>query len=237
MSLTIAVLIASLAAYAVGSVPSAFLAAKFTLGIDIRQQGSGNVGATNVARVLGAKWGILVLLLDCLKGLLPVLLLPPLLLAGESPEIGQMQVASGLAAVLGHIFPCWLGFRGGKGVATALGVGIIIGPIATMWALAVFAISFLASRIVALASMLAAIVFAVAELWWLQPNPFSHENWSRAAFSLFVPLLILVRHRTNLARLMHGEESQFCTAETAHKVQNSNTSGEQNSNVQTPLDG
>ena len=167
-----------------------------------------------------------------------MLLLPPLLLAEESPEIGQVQVASGLTAVLGHIFPCWLGFRGGKGVATALGVGMIIGPIATMWALAVFAISFLASRIVALASMLAAIAFAVAELWWLlQPNPFSHENWSQAAFSLFVPLLILVRHRTNLARLVHGEESQFCTADTARKAQDSNTTGEQNSNVQTPLDG
>src|SRR5690606_37197450 len=101
--------------------PFSLLIARWFGGIDLRQHGSGNVGATNVARTLGFKWGLLALLLDALKGLLPTWGLPLLLFEGDVSR-DHAQVVAGLAAIVGHMFPCWLGFRGGKGVATALGV-------------------------------------------------------------------------------------------------------------------
>ena len=202
MSSTAAILIASIAAYAVGSVPFAFLVAKFTLGIDIRQQGSGNVGATNVARVLGAKWGILVLLLDCLKGLLPVLLLPLLLLAEESPEIGQVQVASGLAAVLGHIFPCWLGFRGGKGVATLRGAFGLLVPVPAAVGTGVLVVTAAVGCMMSLASLLGSMALVVTA--WLRDEP----SYSVAA-ALLAAIVIVWRHRENIRRITRGEEAKL----------------------------
>ncbi len=210
MDSTTAGLIVCVAAYAVGSLPFGYLTAKTVAGKDIRQHGSGNIGATNVIRVLGVKWGVLVLLLDCLKGLLPVLLLPPLVAwAAESPEYNHLKVACGVAAILGHVFPCWLGLRGGKGVATALGVVCVLAPRATLAAIAVFAVCLLAFRIVSLGSLLAAMAFAACQMVLMQPDPFSAENWSLATFSLAIPLLIVYRHRGNLARLLRGEEPRF----------------------------
>ena len=203
--------VAVIASYAIGSLPFGYFTARFVAGTDIRKQGSGNIGATNIARVLGTKWGMLVLLLDCLKGLLPVLLLPRLLVAHDEPSFVhvQVQVLCGGAAIAGHMFPCWLGFRGGKGVATTLGVILVLSWEATLGAVAVFAVSFAASRIVSLSSMLAAIAFAGCQLWLLGPHPFSHQHWSLAAFSLFVPTLIVIRHRTNVMRILRGEEPRF----------------------------
>jgi acyl phosphate:glycerol-3-phosphate acyltransferase len=200
--------VALVIAYLVGSLPFGLLIGRYVAGVDIRQAGSGNIGATNVARVLGKRLGLIVLILDCLKGALPTALLPGLLSNSASLRL-HLAVVSGTAAILGHMFPCWLKFRGGKGVATALGVALALGPISTAAAFVVFVVCMLLTRIVSLSSMLAAGTFCAAELWQLRPSPFGNETWSLAAFSTFVPLLIIVRHRSNLARLLQGTEPKF----------------------------
>jgi glycerol-3-phosphate acyltransferase PlsY len=197
-----------LCAYCAGSIPFSLLIGRWVGGIDLRQHGSGNVGATNVARTLGLKWGLVALLLDALKGLLPTWGLP-LLFFGDAAAMSHAQVAAGVAAIIGHMFPCWLGFRGGKGVATALGVVVVIGWQATLAAFAVFALMFAASRIVSLSSILAVLAYAVTEMIVLRPDPFSTANWSRASFALAVPALIIFRHRSNIVRLLKGEEHRF----------------------------
>lgn len=213
MSPTVAALVTVLAAYFAGSLPFGLLIGRWFKGIDIRKAGSGNIGATNVARVLGTKWGAACLLLDALKGLLPTLLLPMAFTAmtdGASPGMaGHVRVACGMATIVGHMFPCWLGFRGGKGVATALGVVLVVAPVATLAAFAIFAVTFAASRIVSLASIVAAVAFALCAMLLLRPDPFSAETWSRAAFSLLIPTLIILRHRSNIRRLLKGAEPRF----------------------------
>ncbi len=196
-----------LAAYVCGSIPFGLLIARMVRGIDLREHGSRNIGATNTGRVLGAKWGLLVLLLDALKGLLPTLLLPMLL--AKSSLVNHLQVGCGIAAILGHMFPVWLGFRGGKGVATSLGVISVVTPHGTVAAVIVFALTFAASRIVSLSSLLAAIALGLAQFVLLWPAPFSPETWSVALFSLLAPLLVILRHRSNIARLLKGEEQPF----------------------------
>ncbi len=197
------------AAYFVGSLPFGYLVGRIVSGEDIRKLGSGNIGATNVGRVLGAKWGMFVLVLDAFKGLLPVWGLPRLAMTPDDPDFLHLRVACALATIIGHIFPCWLGFRGGKGVATALGVVVILGPWASLAALVVFVATFALKRIVSLGSILAAVAFAVAQMILLWPEAFSKTTWSLGAFSLFVPALIIVRHRSNLGRLWRGEEPRF----------------------------
>lgn len=205
----VAIPLALIAAYLVGSIPFSLLIGRWVGGIDLRRHGSRNVGATNVARTLGLKWGLLALALDALKGLAPVLLFPELFLGSEHSVLGHLRVGCGLAAICGHMFPCWLGFRGGKGVATALGVVAVLAPWATLAAFGVFAVTFAASRIVSLSSILASVAFAIAEFTLLRAEAFSGTNWSLALFSLAVPALIIFRHRSNLVRLARGEEPRF----------------------------
>jgi acyl phosphate:glycerol-3-phosphate acyltransferase len=208
MSLTLALAIAFVVAYLIGSLPFGLLIARFVAGVDIRQSGSGNIGATNVARVLGKRLGLTVLVLDCLKGAVPTIVLPICL--AEGPVARQhLAVLSGTAAIWGHMFPCWLKFRGGKGVATALGVALALAPLSTAGAFVVFALSVALTRIVSLSSVLAACTFCGVELWQLRPEPFGDTTWSLAAFSTLVPLLIIFRHRSNLARLLRGTEPRF----------------------------
>tara|TARA_R110002111_G_scaffold107056_2_gene165455 strand:+ start:20423 stop:21115 length:693 start_codon:yes stop_codon:yes gene_type:complete len=195
--------------YLAGSVPFGLLTAKLVAGTDIRKVGSGNIGATNVARTLGAKWGIVVLLLDAMKGLLPVLFIPPLFVNSDSPDFDQVRVLSGVATILGHMFPVWLGFRGGKGVATSLGVILVLGPWSTLIAVGAFALTFLASRIVALSSIIAATAFGVAQFIQLGSSALTQEKWGLATFSIAVPLLIIARHWSNLGRILRGEEKKF----------------------------
>ncbi len=195
--------------YLAGSIPFGLLVARLVSGTDIRKVGSGNIGATNVARTLGAKWGVLVLLLDALKGLLPVLLIPPLFAASDSPDFDHVCVLSGVATILGHMFPLWLGFRGGKGVATSLGVILVLAPWSTLIAVTAFALTFLISRIVALSSVAAATAFGVAQFTQLGSSAFTQEKWSLTAFSIAVPLLIIARHWSNLGRILRGEEKKF----------------------------
>ncbi len=207
MSLPLLVALTAVAGYFAGALPFGYLTARFAAGIDIRQQGSGNIGATNIGRVLGPKWGILVLLLDCLKGLLPVLIMPSVVPEFAETSAQHLQVLCGLCTIVGHMFPVWLRFCGGKGVATALGVVLAIGGWAALAAFVVFAISFGLSRIVSLSSMCAATTFAAVQMWLLYP--FAAETWSTGVFSLLVPALIIWRHRTNFARLLRGEEQKF----------------------------
>jgi glycerol-3-phosphate acyltransferase PlsY len=227
MNTNLAGLIVAAIAYLAGSLPFGFLTARFAAGIDIRSKGSGNIGATNVARVLGSKYGIFVLCLDCLKGLLPVLLLPMLFErlvsdVSASGAVNHVRVVCGVMTIVGHMFPCWLQFRGGKGVATALGVILVISWQATLAAFLVFVLFFVTTRIVSLGSILASVTFAGFQMWWLMPEPFSESNWSEAAFSLVIPLLIIYRHRSNLVRLLKGEEPRF---KSGGKDPNSDSTG------------
>jgi len=197
------------ASYLAGSIPFGLVVANLVSGTDIRKVGSGNIGATNVARTLGAKWGILVLLLDALKGLLPVLFIPTLFVNPDSSNFDNVRVLSGVATILGHMFPVWLAFRGGKGVATSLGVILVLGPWSTLTAVIAFALTFLGSRIVALSSIVAAIAFGISQFIQLRPIAFTEEKWGLIVFSIAVPLLIVVRHWSNLGRIMRGEEKRF----------------------------
>ena len=196
-------------AYFSGSLPFGLIVARLAKGIDIREHGSKNIGATNVTRVLGAKWGALCFVLDVLKGALPVLL-PRVILAADDPHRVHWQVAAGLLSILGHMFPIWLGFHGGKGVATALGVVVMLAnPTATAITFGAFVACFAATRIVSISSITAAVTFVVAQFYFLWPQPFRVETWSIATFSLAVPTLIIVKHRSNIGRLLRGEEPRF----------------------------
>ena len=203
------VLIVLIGAYLAGSLPFGLIVARVAKGIDIREHGSKNIGATNVTRVLGAKWGALCFVLDVLKGGLPVYL-PRLLLTAEDSNRVHWQVAAGLLAILGHMFPIWLGFHGGKGVATALGVVVMLAkPLSTTITFGAFVACFATTRIVSISSIIAAVTFAIAQMYFLWPQPFREQSWSIACFSLAVPTLIIVKHRSNIVRLLRGEEPRF----------------------------
>ena len=193
------------AAYLVGAVPFGLLVARHLCGVDIRTRGSGNIGATNVGRELGWKWGGLVLVFDALKGLLPTLL-PVWLTDLTGTPLQNAMLGCGTAAVVGHMFPVYLRFRGGKGVATGLGVAAGALPWPTLAAFVVFAVLTLLLRYVGLSSTAAALTFAAVQLFREGSAMFTADRWPVAAFSLGVPVLIVWRHRGNLRRLLRGEE-------------------------------
>ncbi|MCA8994103.1 MAG: glycerol-3-phosphate 1-O-acyltransferase PlsY [Planctomycetaceae bacterium] len=201
--------------YGVGSIPFSLLIAKWVKGIDLRQVGSGNVGATNVGRAIGWKWGFLALLLDALKGLLPTAFLPQLLQGQPSPLDTHLAVLAGAAAILGHLFPIWLGFRGGKGVATALGVILVLAPWGTLCAAVAFLLLVGITRIVSIGSIMAALSFALFELVRGGRELWSSDSCSLGVFSVVVPLAIIVMHRSNIRRLLDGNEPGFGSAKKA----------------------
>ena len=209
MTPTILGLLAVIGSYLVGAIPCGFLVARSVLHDDIRNHGSGNIGATNVGRVLGWRWGSLVLLLDALKGGIPTYFLPRLAMASDEFAFVHWSVACGVAAVLGHMFPCWLKFRGGKGVATALGVVVVLSPWASLAALVVFVIVLLSSRYMSLSSMTASVTFSLTSLTLLWPAGLGGRNASLTAFSVLVPALIVFQHRSNIGRLLRGEENRL----------------------------
>jgi glycerol-3-phosphate acyltransferase PlsY len=182
-------------AYLLGSIPTGFLLGSFS-GIDIRKTGSGNVGATNVARVVGKKQGVITLLVDVAKGFIPVLI---------ASRLGFDLTVTGLvalAALVGHLYPVFLKFQGGKGVATALGIFLAAAPLASLALVVVFAVVMLAWRWVSLASMVAAGAAPLVLLIFSYPSPL-------VVLGLMIALLIIFRHRENIRRLRSGAEPKF----------------------------
>lgn len=201
-----------LAAYLIGSIPFGYLAGKLLHKKDIRTGGSGSIGATNALRQYGLKTGIMVLVLDLLKGLLVASLLLYVVpdLMGRSglavPAARFVFLLPALAVILGHMFPVSLNFKGGKGVATAAGVFLILAPVPLLIALVVFVIVTAAGRYVSLGSILAAVALVVAEaLWNLLRKDAPGFPW----LTLIVALLVIYKHRQNIQRLLAGRENRL----------------------------
>lgn len=195
-------------AYLVGAIPFGYLIARGR-GVDILHQGSGNIGATNVGRVLGRRFGILVFLLDFAKGAMPTALalaLPGWLDLPIPPE--HLGVAAGLAAFLGHLFPVYLRFHGGKGVATGAGVVAVLLPGPALAALVTWLVVVTATRYVSLASLIAAAVMVLGRLFG-STQPFSPANRVVTGFTLVVAILVFYRHRSNVLRLAQGTENRI----------------------------
>jgi acyl phosphate:glycerol-3-phosphate acyltransferase len=195
-------IIAACLAYLLGSVPSSVWLGKALKGVDLREHGSGNAGATNAFRVLGKPIGTVVLLLDMSKGFLAVQLafLQHMFLPGSENWI-LLRIGLGLLAVTGHIFPVFARFRGGKGVATMTGVALALHPYAALAAMGVYLLVFLIGRISALSSLIAVLTYPVWIIW-----VFHSPSLSLRLFSLFVVVLVLITHRSNILRLIRGEE-------------------------------
>lgn len=192
------------AAYLLGSVPTAVWTGRIFHGIDVREHGSGNAGATNVMRVLGVRTGVPVLLIDMLKGWMAVSLLKLQTMIGAGEEIYMLlSVLLGILAVTGHIFPVFAGFRGGKGVATISGVCFALHPAATAAALGVFILVLLLSQYVSLGSMSAGVSFPV---WVIVV--FQSPHISLWVFSLVAAVLLVLTHRKNIRRLMSRQENR-----------------------------
>ena len=207
-----------LAAYVIGSTPFGAIIARFH-GVNIRDHGSGNVGATNVGRVIGAKWGLLCFGLDVLKGFGPTLGAGWLLtgLSGDVPQLNQQLcwVLVALGTVLGHVFSFWLKFRGGKGVATGLGAVLGVWPFLTaagVAALVAWILTTFISRYVSLASVLAALLFPLLFVGWnyLRGDWQTVQYlWPLGLFAVMITLVIVVRHRSNISRLLAGTENKI----------------------------
>lgn len=197
-------IVAFILAYLIGSIPTAVIVGKTFYGIDVREYGSGNAGATNTFRVLGKKAGIPVLLIDVLKGSIAVLL-AKFFTGNILSEAGlvNLELSLGIAAVLGHVFPVYVGFRGGKGIATLLGVMLAVQPNAALMAAGVFLLVFLITKFVSLGSMTAAISFPVIVI-----VVFKSTIPSLVIFSLFIAILVLITHQKNIERLIRREESK-----------------------------
>ncbi|MEN8229576.1 MAG: glycerol-3-phosphate 1-O-acyltransferase PlsY [Bacteroidota bacterium] len=191
-----------LLAYLLGSIPSSVWLGKWLKGVDLREHGSGNAGATNAFRVLGKPIGIAVLALDMLKGFLSVNLshLQDAILP-ESESWMILRIALGFLAVAGHIFPLFAGFNGGKGVATMAGVGLAVHPYAALAAMGIYLLVFLVFRLSALGSLTAVSSYP---LWVILV--FQSEYKAIWVFSIAVPILIFITHRSNIARLIRGKE-------------------------------
>jgi len=193
-------------AYLIGSIPTAVWVSKGVFGMDIREYGSGNAGATNTFRVLGPKAGSFVMLVDMIKGVMAVRLA---LLVGyyQNPEhltqLVNLQIGLGLAAVVGHIFPIWAGFRGGKGIATLFGLVLAIQPLVAICCVAVFLLILFLTRYVSLSSIIASIAFPILILFiFNEPETFYR------IFAIAVALMVVLTHQKNIFRLLNGNESK-----------------------------
>ena len=192
-------------AYLVGGIPFSYLAGTLTKGIDLRQHGSGNLGASNTYRILGGKIALVVLVLDIAKGLLPVLL-------ARTFDVGDMepyhQIAAAVGAVLGHLFSPYLRFSGGKGIATSAGAFAGLAPWAFLFALIVFLLVFAARRIVSLASLCAALTLPIAV--YVTSRVGLAPSYSTVLLgSMLVMLFVVVKHRGNIRRLRAGTEPRL----------------------------
>lgn len=197
--------LALILAYLIGSIPSAVWIGKFLYGVDVRNSGSGNSGATNTFRVLGKKAGIPVLILDIFKGWLAVQL--SYVIGDFRPEtqlFENFQFLLGLFSVIGHIFPIFAQFRGGKGIATILGAMIAIHYQAALLSIAVFLIVFLSTHYVSLSSIIGALIFPISIIFI-----FNYSSPTFVLYSFLVWILVLITHQKNIERLLSNKESKI----------------------------
>jgi len=210
-------ILAILLAYIIGATPFGFLAGKIIKGVDVRDHGSGNIGATNVFRVIGKPAGIAVFVLDFLKGFLPVYLIHNAAEIGFMAGVGEdfprwLGILAALATILGHNFTFWLGFKGGKGIATSAGAITALMPGAVGIALVTWIILMVATRYVAVASIGSAIAIPIAiAVMQLRSGGI---YWPMMAFGIAVASLAIVRHRSNIGRLRAGTEHRMGTPKT-----------------------
>lgn len=198
-------LVLIIVSYIIGSIPTALIVSRRFFGIDIRDYGSGNMGATNTFRVLGSRYGTMVMVIDILKGMAAVMLynIIPFYLNHEL-ERTNLMLGLGLAAVAGHIFPVFAGFRGGKGVATLLGMVLAIQPVIAVSCIGIFVLVLFLTRYVSLSSILAAVALPICVLWiWNE-----HEVFYRV-FALIVAILVILTHQKNIGRILRGVESRI----------------------------
>ncbi len=192
-------------AYVAGSIPTAVWVGKLFHGIDVREHGSGNAGATNTIRVLGWKTGVPVMIVDLAKGWLGASLPGMLNAAPEgSSTLLALKIACGMAAIIGHVFPLMAGFRGGKGVATTFGVLLALHPALTLSCAAVFLAVLLLTGYVSLSSMTAGIMFPI-----LLMTVFETPSLLFKVFSVLIAIALLLTHYKNIGRLLRGEEKRF----------------------------
>jgi acyl phosphate:glycerol-3-phosphate acyltransferase len=193
-------------AYLIGSIPTALIISKRYFGVDIRDYGSGNMGATNTFRVLGKKYGTIVMVCDILKGMAAVGLfnLMPYYIHGiNSLERTNFMIGLGLSSVLGHIFPVWANFKGGKGVATLFGMILAIQPVVAVSCIGVFLLVLFLTRFVSLSSILAGIMLPISVLWIWNEDEILYR-----IFALLVAVLIIFTHQKNIIKLLRGAETR-----------------------------
>jgi glycerol-3-phosphate acyltransferase PlsY len=188
------------AGYLCGSIPFGYLLTKLVVGVDVRTVGSGNIGGTNAARAGGKKLGVAVILLDAAKAILPILVARAVLPAAPASE--RWVVAVAFAAFVGHLFPVWLRFRGGKGVATALGIFVVLAPAAALAAVVGYAVGYGATRISSVGSLTGTAVCVAAA--FAVYGPARPVSWAALALGA----LVFLRHRANIRRILSGEEQR-----------------------------
>jgi glycerol-3-phosphate acyltransferase PlsY len=191
-------------AYLIGSIPTALIISKKYFGIDIRDYGSGNMGATNTFRVLGKRYGTIVMICDILKGMAAVSLFYflPFYLNNELARTNFM-IGLGLASVIGHVFPIFAGFKGGKGVATLFGMVLVVQPIVAICCVVVFLLALFLTRYVSLSSVLGAIMLPISVLWiW------NEEESLYRFFALIIAVMVVLTHQKNIGRILRGVETR-----------------------------
>lgn len=199
-------IIAVILAYLIGSVPTSVWIGRIFYHVDIRTMGSGNAGATNTIRVLGYKAGIPVLIFDVFKGWLAVYIANFFWTdTGQFPDFIDLKIILAITAVMGHIFPVYVGFKGGKGIATLLGIGIALYPLGALIAVLIFVTTLIITGYVSVSSITASITFPIIEIFILGHNEFVSLIMLAIAVAVFVP----ITHRKNIKRLIKGEESKF----------------------------
>lgn len=207
--------LAIVASYLLGSIPAGYLVGRMK-GVDLRQHGSGNVGATNVVRLIGKPWGIGVFVFDFLKGFVPAFFLAPWVATrhGIGWSTDAVALTLGLAAMVGHVFPIWLGLRGGKGVATSAGFFAGICPAAIAITLAIWYVLLRATRYVSVASMVASACLPVVFVLWVGTDAAFGERRVVTILAATLAALIVYLHRANIGRLLKGEELRVGSART-----------------------
>lgn len=197
-------IISPVISYFIGSIPFGFIVARVAKGIDIRQAGSGNPGATNVWRVMGKKYGILVFMLDMMKGFLPVLIFD-YVTSGQSRSL--YTILCGVGVILGHTFPVFLGFKGGKAAATGCGVFLWLAPVPLFISVSAWLLTTFISRYVSLGSMVSTVVLIISIIL-LNNEPFG-SGLSLTLFSIFISLFLIFRHKSNIKRIINGTENKI----------------------------